>query len=270
MKNQFGEHTMDLLKSLNKKDDDLEVLDIGHGGIEFTTSNPEAVARSFEIIDEDAPISTLLEDERESGYVDVEARMIQTVFSTNAALGYVVVILGFIPYCLVQLMEPRVSQTYLLAALGGAFLLTYALMLLFKRVFFVLLWMFVVLWVAGTAAALTRNIFPLQFGALIFIQSVAVLIYVGIAKRQVSTVKAVALEYVLGIATWLVGIYAFVEQQDWLYGVIALGIVLVSPLYHYFQIEHIGRFSLDTQHLTNAVVHFYGDLLYIFCCKHRH
>jgi len=249
----------DVLKSLTKKDDDAQVTDITSDGIEFTTTNPDAMHRSFQVVEED---KVLLDD----GYVDVDARMLLTVFASNAALGYVVVILGFIPYCLVQLLEPKVSRMYLLAGLGGAFLLSYLLMLVFKRVVFILLWMFIVFWVAGTAAAVMRNIFPLQFGALIFIQSVAVLLYVGIAKRQVSTVKAVALEYALGIVTWLVGIYAFVEQQDWLYGGIALAIVLLSPLYHYFQIEHINRFSLDRKHLTNAVVHFYGDAVLYFTC----
>jgi len=259
------EENFSFLQSLNKKDDDIEIVNVTDTSVEFITKDPEAITRSFQVVDQTPKPSTLLQDD----YVDVDTRILQVVFSTNAALGYLIVVLGFIPFCFVQLIPQTWSQAYLLMGLGGAFLLTYVMMLMFRRILFLVLWMFVFLWVAGTGAALMKNIFPLQFGALIFIQSVAVLIYVGLAKRDPSTIKIVLLEYVLGIATWLVGIYAFVEQKDWLYGWIALAVVLLLPLYHYFQIEHKDRFSLDQQRLTDAVVHFYGDPVYLLVCKHR-
>jgi len=249
-----------LLETLNKKDDDIEILNVDNGGVTFTTTNSDVIDNFNEVYSldiEDAPLV--------DAYIDVTSRVLQVIFSVNAALGYVIVVLGFIPYCIFQLI-PATWRLYALGGSAGCFVLTYFAMVVFSRLVFVLMWFFTTMIFAGVLAAYIENILPLQFGALIFTQSVAVMIYVALKRKNLNNIVMVIVDIVGGLVPLLVGIYAFIEEKDWLVAWIALVYVLLSPLYHYFQMKKAKRFSLDNKQLSEAVRHFYGDI-FLFCKK---
>jgi hypothetical protein len=247
------EETVEILL---KKDDDATILEYDpFGGLLVET---ELTQVDGLILDQADPAP---DDPPE--FMDVFVRMVQVVFLVNAVLAFCAILLGIVPYFLLMLVPDKIAL-YATLGVGGLFAVAYLVMLIVQRQWIMIACGFVLTMFLGALAALLRDAAPLQLATAVFMQSMTVTLYVAFSRRGIEPWVAGVAMLVAGVATWAVGIYAFVEQQDWTAGAVVLVLIALFAIYSSLEIYFIDRFSLSDEHLTQAVVCFYGDPVYIF------
>lgn len=248
--------------SLLKKDDDATILDVDPytGDLLIETSISDLPG---EIVP-----STLLEDERDQMLMDILVRMTRILFLVNALMAFVAIMIGTVPY-FVLLTLPKEAALYTTIAFGAYCVGLYFVMLATHELSFTIAWMFTLCMTLGAASAVVRDVAPLQAATIVFMQSIAVVMYTAYSRRKVKVWVATTAMLVVGLIVWVIGIYAFIEQQDWISGGVVLALSVAFAAYSGLQVRYIDRYSLSKKDMTRAVVNFYGDpILWVFrLCK---
>lgn len=248
----------DTITDLQKKDDDLLVVAESEDGAIIETT--------LEILPDDVVVeeqSTLLEDERAGPIMDVSVKMVQILFLVNALMAFMAIMLGTVPYFMLRLTPAAI---YVMGGLWAVCVLSYAFMLAIQSRVFVFMWFFLLCMALGATCAVVRDAAPLQIAAVVFLQSIGVVLYTAVSPRELSTRLAVALMLATGLACWLIGIYAFVTQQDWISAGIVIALSVLFAAYSGLQIHHVNRHALTKERMLKAVINFYGDPV-LFCIK---
>lgn len=247
------------VESLFKKDDDATIYDVDNitGDLIIETRLDELPDEMYDVTPTD---STLLEDELYGESMDIYVRMMQIVFLTNAMLAFMAITIGIVPYMLLSIVNHAVA-IYFFIGVCVACAISYILMVGLQRQFMVIIWAFTLCITLGSTSAVLNEFAPLQTATVVFLQSITLVAYTSISRRQIKVGLAVLMMVGTGIIAWTIGIYAFVEQQDWVSAAIVLVLVLFFSLYSGWQAENIDRYSLSQKDMINAIVHFYGDVV---------
>jgi len=266
-----------LLETLRKKDEDLVVVEQSDDHLVIETSSMDDPPEGLERVDTESSLSPplLLKEEMQSPTTPVSIRVIRSIYIVNATYTLLFMIWGLMPYFLFRYDVSVLGIGIGLAIVGLATLASYVAMYTVKDQFFTVpligLWMFLFFMSVNMFAALIRSLAPFQAVAIVFCQSLSILIYCFFTTRQsvasrhrhINVVWATGIMLGAGLVPWLCGIYAFVRDNDWITAfVLFLFIVIGSSLYNANQLRLIDRFDVSREDLVRAVVHYYTDALF--------
>ena len=250
----------DLLLELNKKDDDLQVLE-GEGGHEMLiiTSIPEFDELMLEEVEEE---QNMLVDEAQGPRMDIWVKVTRVIFMVNTMVS-ALVLTGFIPYQFL-LNDERIYIRYVLLGIWITICLTlYVCMAIWRRarlastlfVFWAISYYALVI----DIAAIIEDFAPLQFALVTFAQSLYVIVYTIYSPSYVDAWKSFYIMLIMGLLAWAMGLYAFIEQQDWVPATLLLIASVLSAAYSAVEIHYVTRYSVSWEDCVEAVIRFYTD-----------
>ena len=246
----------DFVESLIKKDPDAVIIDISKDGTEFIIQS--------DLVDMPMDFEEIVETpELIDPYTKTNVKVVRVIFTGNAIIAYMSIIFGIIPYMGLELISVP-TRDYILWSLVAVTGVVYVLMAVFKNMSSIICFAFFLSFTLGAACAHLNNMALLQAGLIVFAQSMTVAIITTKFTRELKIWQTVISMLVVGLVVWLVGIYAFVEQHDWVSAGILAAFNVVFTIYSFIQIKYIDRYSLSKDNLTIAMANFYTDPICIF------
>lgn len=111
----------------------------------------------------------------------------------------------------------------------------------------------------GFLSALVVNISPIQFVTLCFAQSLAIVVYTRVSIRKL--VHKIAVMAMLGatMVVWLVSIYGFVVENDWMAATVILLLSFFVVIYNHRYLLHVknGGYNSTWESTAEAIIHYY-------------
>ncbi len=223
-----------LLTSLQKQDDDLQVLEnTEHGFIVLTSLN----------------IGIPVEDEKEILPQSINIQITRHYFASSALIFFFIPVFGLVPFYLLIKFPLIVSMTLLIASFAFLILLhgilyslgdeSWALFPMFLLSVFNN-YIFVV-----SLAGFGSTFAPFQGCSILFIECTSVILVALIIGRTTKTMDTIWCTLVMmlsGLLVWGVGLYAFIKEQDWISSGLLFGVcVVVYPLLSGLKIYRINR-----------------------------
>jgi len=259
----------DLLQSLAKKDSDLEIVDVDpvHGTVDFISDLPyfPNEIESRLIFDTSRELEV---GEEHSQMMDVALQILERIFLVNATISFVTLILGIIPYgVLSHLSSP--TSSYLPWFMIGLWVGAYFVMIVTQTTLSIIVWATSLPLAIGSCSYLLEDISPLQTCCIIFVQSLTFVVYANIQRRGLYPWLICVLMLLSGTVVWVIGIYVFIEENDWLTGGILVALTVAFAFYSVAYILYGERFSLSDDHIREATCEYYGFPIYWIIRKCR-
>ncbi|MDB9801167.1 hypothetical protein OAB94_02195 [Flavobacteriaceae bacterium] len=252
-----------IFESLRKKDPDMLVVDVDTENDVFiiNTNIPEMPTGLYEILEENDT------EENEQPQASVDIQIIKMLYMGNMLISFVVLTFGIVPYLLLNTISKENAVKFLIGLLVTN-IVAYVIMTLNKSIASLMFWAFSLAMLLGGTCSITNDVAILQCAAIVFLQNVVVVIYAILSPRGIVVWKTVLAMLLFGIIVWTVGIYAFVEQHDWISASIVFILIVAFTVYSALQLQHIDRYSLNKEHMIQAMVNFYTDPVYLlFRCE---
>jgi hypothetical protein len=261
-----------LLYDVSKKDDDARLVRDREGVIYLeTTENlgPAAVTVSSTPPPPSAA-STLIEDSASQPAVDVRVQVVQNMFLAHMLLMLATLLLGT-PFYFMQ--APRMALVIVLVCVMCAgFPLSYALMLWWRKsnvqgaAIAYLAWCMNFIVAVGCVAHLAGNVAVFQWVAVVWAQSIAVIVYAKLTPRgNMYTSHAMLYMAFASLIVWGISIALFYVDHDWLSAGLVLGFAALCIVYHGHEMRACeARYNASWEDAALSVVQFYGDpVLYV-------
>ena len=232
----------------------------------FSDETEHSIMVTSKLLDEiDEAIEPSQADKRIAA---VPVRITRHIFVVNVIFAWLIVMGGIVPYYFFRKDVPTPALGWLLAAVWFSCVLAFFLMVIVKDHFYTVpiigLWMALLFMVVTTLAAIMRSLAPFQAVFIIFMESMAMVIYSFASKRYMDPVWAAGFMSAGGLIGWLCGLYIFINENDWITSlVLFLLFVIGCSAYSAYQIKLVGRFSLSRKDLVRAVVHYYSDPVFL-------
>lgn len=264
-----------LLQSIFKKDDDARALQDVDGSIYVETNQPLITPASVmddasTFVKETVLNDHVLEDAIVEPMPDIRIKTLMYMFMANAAVMMLWFLLGGTLYYWNSVWSNKASAI-LLGVAVACFVFTYILMLCVRltnpTVALVCLsgWAVSGSLLVGAASALAHKVAPIQLALLILMQCFVMLAYTKLSPRFVSTVSSMMYMLVVTLLVWALFVFAFVEERDWVGGIVIFALSMGTLLYHGWQIRIVeGRYSLSWSDIQLSIIQFYGDLLLVW------
>jgi len=268
---------MDTLYSLFKKDEDLRLIENSQGDLFVETSVPITTPDSVTVEDVRDKVKsivaseTVLEDNIMLPLPDIRVQNITFMFAANAGIQFIWVLMigGF--YYWNTVLSTMIS-VITLSISTSLFCLWYILMIYIRKDFPIFSIIAISIWtliggiMLGSISAITHNLAPVQLVLLLFFQCLVIMAYTKLSPRMIETVPAMAFMFVVTLIIWATFIFAFVEEANWMGGLVILGVSFLAILYHGWQIRMSeGRYSLSWDDVRVSIIQFYGDpILYAY------
>lgn len=264
-----------LIYGASKKDEDIRVLEDEKGNVFLETSAPilpgatlveENPQPTFaERIKEAVADDSVVEQTITEPLADIRVQSILFIFAGNSAVQFIWLILSGLLYYL-NAYEPSLIIICITAPL---FCVSYAIMLWLRSVSMIpfIVWVLNAGVMMGSISVLVNNVAPMQLTLLFLVQSFTMLAYAKLSPRMIETLHAMAFMFVVTLVTWAVFIFAFVEQHDWVGGIVILFISFAAIGYSAWQIRLTeGRYNVSWKDIKLSIVQFYGDpLIQAYC-----
>jgi hypothetical protein len=252
----------DLIYDLQKKDDDLKVLEESLLGVTVETS---LVVQVEEQVPRPPPPE-----------MGVTIRVIRHLFLVNAVLWFCVGIFGIVPTHILLKKTSFVVPLSLFCTSTGLAVLLNILIFCFRNYHDLVLgllgsFMLCLFTAFFSLAALLHSLGPFQGALIMFTESVLILMYCSESPNRKRLDPYISFLIMLsgGICVWVIGFIAFVKEQDWFTSVfLFFGCVLGFPLYSSMQIEQASQYHL--RELTQAIVGFLSPWKCVKCAKKVH
>lgn len=233
------------LDPLLKKDEDLQIIEHGEYSavvesrlFEEEQTRPDEPAGGEEV------------------YLAVPTRIIRHVFMLHVAIVFFYAIFGMVP---AHLLPHQASWALLITSLVTSTILIIVLLYRIHVVVFCMLLLsnFAIL---TSLAGVLRSMAPFQACSLIFVEYIAGFVFCLFMDKTIDPLGAALVMMVSGLGVWALGLYSFIQEQDWITSVVLFfGGVLFAPLYWALEIRMINRYSLKEEDLLQACVNFYLD-----------
>lgn len=246
------------LQNVFKKDDDATVTQIG-GSVFVETTMPVARPPPPPPLTDDF----LLEDAATAPRPDVRIQLVCNIFIVNS-----VVTLVWIAITLPFFSWGGFARIVLIAAcvLQLAFYLAFVFMREFKQppVAICIVWL---CWVVtmgiafGAVTSLLGNVAPLQLEAMLWVQSLVVIVYTKRSPREISAPTAFLCMCIGTMVVWAVCVAEFVVEHDWTSGTVILVVAIFCALYsaHGIRESEVHQYNASWDDLLAAIVQFYGE-----------
>lgn len=260
------------VQELLKKDEDTQIQEIKDSGGAFVITTDVDLEEAGMVVRQGPTLGDLVDDEllareRKRRLVPVEIRMVRFVFGIQMMTALFVATLGYIVYYILNYDETRHVARIAFVVSFVCVGLEYAAMVATRTLPdyvvapLLLLFIFTVAVWCGALSSIAHNIVPLQSCASVMVQSCAVYAYtLEEPGNQVVDPLYVGGYMAVGhVVAWLVGIFVFVRQSDWVWALALLGFGMGYAMYGVWQIANITRYCLSQRDRMMALVHFYID-----------
>ena len=262
----------DFLQSIAKKDEDARITSYGSG---LSLIETELDFQEIGLEEEVSPIDhSLLRDDATGDISDVSIRVLFGVFGVAAVVNLMTMILGFIPYWLLLFDETRTVAVVVFSVTITLCAVFLGLMTWQRKshlgIAFFACWIFTRLFMLGALSALVQNIVPIFMDAICFGQSATVVLYTYLRPKftnvEVVYVRDVTIMIsVVSVLVWVLGIYIFIEEHAWLYGIILLVLSAGVCFYNWWTIQFMvteGRtYSLSRKDREQATIEYYSRVV---------
>lgn len=123
--------------------------------------------------------------------------------------------------------------------------------------------------VVSAVAILLANVAPFQLLAMIWAQTVVIVVYTKLSPRMIKTEYALIFMVAITFVVWAISIAAFVIEHDWLSGSVILILGLATSVYHAFQIRisEAHGYNVSWEDTVLSIVQFYGDPVLLLAHK---
>jgi hypothetical protein len=122
--------------------------------------------------------------------------------------------------------------------------------------------------VLGCTAVMTHHTAILLWTLVSLLQSLSMVVYAKLSPRNIVTVWALLIMFIVTILVWGISIVGFVNDGEWVVGLIVFGGSVLTMLYHAWQISIIeGRYSLSANDIQMSLVNMYCDPVKMACSK---
>lgn len=197
---------------------------------------------------------------------DIRVQNIVLMFAANAIIHFTWFLIIGILYYLNDNTWAREVGVILISSSVPLFVFWYFLMIYVRTDYPIIATISICMWIIcgglmlGSISVLTHKIFPIQLVLLLLFQSLSVMGYAKFSPRMVETLKAMAFMFIITLMVWASFIFSFVEENDWVGGIIILAVSIVAILYHGWQIRMSeGRYNLSWNDIRLSIIQFYGD-----------
>jgi hypothetical protein len=193
----------------------------------------------------------------------VTVQIIRFLFIANTAFCFVVCIWGIIPYYLLRFDAPQLALIIILVITLVFFVLTYGLLFYYcEQPILLIVWMFFLFMLINVMAAILRSLSPFQAVAICFVQQLGVLGYCFVAKRSLTVIWTIVVTLIPALCMWLLGLYAFLQEQDWISSVVLLVIFVIGvSAYNTYEIYLIGQKRFHVKENIRVLSFYYTDSL---------
>lgn len=249
-----------LLSSLGKKDSDLKVVSSGPLGVVVETELDVGFALAEDDDDEDffEPI-----------HLSVPARIVRHVLTINMGISFFFVVFGLVPFAV--LTNPIAAIT--LTASAGALVVGWGIgmhMLRAHETFAMpafVMWILVVFVFVFSLAALLQSMAPFQACVIVFIQSCAALQYCLYVNREIDHWTCAGIMMVVGLLVWILGLVAFIEEQDWITSAILFLLCCIfHPVYSAWRVRE-RNYNLEDKELVRASIEYFTGWTAVKCAR---
>jgi FtsH-binding integral membrane protein len=275
-----------LLQSIFKKDDDARALQDNAGNIYIETDQPLVTAASM-VDDASKSMDTfvketvlndhILEDAIVEPIADIRVKTVMYMFMANAAVMLLWFLVGGTLYYW-NMVWSNTASAIVMGIAAAFFVFCYILMLYIRTTHTTLALVSLCGWAVsgsvmiGGVASLSHKVAPIQLVLLILMQCFAMMAYTKLSPRFISTLHSMAYMFVVTLVVWALFIFAFVQERDWVGGILILVVAFGIIGYHGWQIRIVeGRYSLSWPDIQLSIIQFYGDIILEpatkFCAK---
>ena len=253
-----------LLTELQKKDDDAQIVGEENGYMYIDTS----IELEHEI---DIALSdpNMLAHEAERPMMDIFKQIARIMFVSVGSFSFVTMTLGFLPYEVLMVDESRQASLILLIVNSILAFIAYVVMTLYRKhekaPFLLITWYFFHFMTTVSLSSFIRDLSPLQFCMITTVQAFSMFVYTYATNEKVDHWKAFYIQLLVGICAWLMGLYAFTQQRDWITACLLFLATILAAVYSSIQLIHLDRYSMSDKDLVLCVIQYYGDpVIYLY------
>ncbi len=254
-----------LLNLASKKDDSAQLIMSG-GSVFLQTSSPMPRSNDMELtVSMPNPSDEgLLESAAVAARPDIRIQSIYTMFVAHTIAIVTCLVLALPLY---YMHPPHLVAGVLLSVCCALQAICFIAMLFARKRHVNVAFGFYIAWViigapiVSCIAVLLGNAAPFQFLAIVFMQSLAVVIYTKMSPRMISTIHALIYMLVASVVVWGISIASFVIEHDWLAGTVVLILSVAAAAYHAFQIRvsEAHGYNMSWDDTVLSIIQFYGD-----------
>lgn len=250
---------MDFLYRAFKKDEDARIITSSNGEVFIETIVP--------ILPGAIPVKEEEQEETVSPpLLDIRIQSILFMFGANAFIQFIWLLTSGSLYYWNNSWTDMVD-IILLCVSAFLFVLFFSIMIWARKDYPTLAIISLSFWILnggmmlGAIANITHRMAPTQLTLILMMQSLVVMAYAKLTDTSHKAFHAMAFMMVITLIVWAVFIFAFVEEHDWIGGVVILIISFGTIGYHGWQIQKIddGRYSLSQDDIRLSIIQFYGD-----------
>lgn len=209
---------------------------------------------SLEVLDK-----TLL-DPQEGPADDVQVRVIRIMFAAMAVQMAFVTVISLVIWAYGTSVG-EYNKRVAVAVMATILPLTLITLNIFKTskiaLVFMCLFLIELSLVCGFTAVALSALAPIQLMATLFAQSISILGYTAVSTRYIDLKKSTLLLILVTIVCWLIGIFAFIEDEDWVSAVVVLVLAWLVSIYYVLQIKYSNRYHLNNK--IESISNMYAD-----------
>lgn len=254
-----------LLKGLVKKDPDLQVIEHSEDHLVIESAlmeTPPVGTMAAEPVE-----VPLLAHETKGPLVQIPVQIVRIIHIVNALYTVLMTCWGLLIALAFEYDVSRIGLIVGFSMFTTLSMIAYVVMYFIRDPFYcvpaIALWMFLLFMALNTLSALMHNMAVFQAIAIILCQSLSILVYCAQSPRGLKLLWAFGIMCGAGMIPWLLGLYAFIKNNDWITAVVLFfGGVIGSAAYATYQIQGVHRFNTSRGDLVRAVVHNYTDIAF--------
>ncbi len=123
-----------------------------------------------------------------------------------------------------------------------------------------IMWSFNAFVVVSSLAGTLKSLAPFQGTIIFFLEAISIILLGFYYTKEVDVKYSIGLMSLTGLLGWGMGIYAFLEEQDWITSIVLFVLcVIIGPLYSGYQIHRINNNRYHTKEIYRALIHFWTD-----------
>jgi hypothetical protein len=247
-----------LLYETSKKDEDARLVQQGENLFLETTAPPDS-----NIEEEEEPKVSMMEESALAVMVDMRVLSIYYMFLMHHFVVLMILMLSFPLYYF------TITQTTVIVSLLVVscvlFCVLYCLMIFFRRRYMQLAIACLVCWalcgtvIVGMTSNLLQNTAPIQFVAMLWAETIAVMVYCKLSPRMVLFKTAAFYMTLAALCVWAIGIPSFIVQGDWPSAIVILVLGMACTAHGVHQIYIIDQHAYNSswQDVLLSIVQFY-------------
>lgn len=216
--------------------------------------------------EEDDPVLEILNpnllDPTEGPMDDVGVQIIRVIFGSSSVHMAFVTILSLTIWAYGSAVGPY-NEKAAIGTMAGLVFITLLFLNWLKKswvaMFPMVIFLIELSILVGFSAVRLSALAPIQFTVTLFAQSISILGYTTVNTRYIDLKKSTMLLIFVTILCWLIGVFAYIEDEDWILSIITLVGSWLSIIYYILQIKYSNRYHMNQK--IEAISNLYTDII---------